>query len=127
MNPRRLPARVVGATDGLNGSRWFNLGVVRTIGWHEGRIVVYAANNVSFYIDDMVNPLLTHSAVLTYGYNVLELNNDFGPTGGYFDDVSFSVIPEPSTAALLLGAGLAWLALRRRVSALPGTKNGSDD
>jgi hypothetical protein len=107
-------ARVVGATDGLNGGGWFNLSVTRSVGWHEGKIVVDGANNVSFYIDDMINPLFTHSAVETYGYNVLELNTGYGPTTGYFDDVSFSVIPEPNTAALLLCGGLTWLALRRR-------------
>ncbi len=107
-------ARVVGATDGLNGGGWFNLSLTRSVGWHEGKIVVDSANNVSFYIDDMTNPLLTHNAVLTYGYNVIEVNTGYGPTTGYFDDISFSVIPEPSTAALLLCGGLTWLALRRR-------------
>jgi len=107
-------ARVVGATDGLNGGGWFNLSVTRSVGWHEGRIVVDNANYVSFYIDNMSNPVLTHSAVTTYGYNVLELDTDYGPTGGYFDDVSFSLIPEPGTTALLLCGGLTWLALRRR-------------
>jgi hypothetical protein len=113
-DPTEYQARVVGATDGLSGGTWFNLSVTRSIGWHEGKITVDGANNVSFYIDDMNNPALTHSAVLTYGYNVLELNTDYGTTAGYFDDVSFSQIPEPGTAALLLCGGLTWLALRRR-------------
>jgi hypothetical protein len=109
----KYQARVVGATDGLaNG--WFNLSVARSVGWHEGKIVVDGANNVSFYIDDMNNPVLTHSGVTTFGYNVLELNTDQGPTTGYFDDVSFSVVPEPGTLALLLCGGLTWLAVRRR-------------
>ena len=110
----KYQARVVGATDGLNGGGWFNLSVTRSVGWHEGKIVVDGANNVSFYIDDMNNPVLTHSAVLTYGYNVLELNTGYGPTTGYFDDVRFSLIPEPSAAGLLICGGLSWLALRRR-------------
>jgi hypothetical protein len=107
-------ARVVGATDGLNGGGWFNLGVTRSVGWHEGKITVDGANNVSFYIDDMNNPLLTHNAVETSGYNVLEVNTGYGPIPGYFDDVSFSVIPEPGTVTLLLCGGVSWLALRRR-------------
>jgi hypothetical protein len=108
-------ARVVGATDGLAGATsWFNLSVTRSIGWHEGKITVDGANNVSFYIDDMNNPVLAHSAVETYGYNVLEVDTGYGPTPGYFDDVSFNVVPEPGTAALLLCGGLTWLALRRR-------------
>ena len=107
-------ARVVGATDGLNGGGWFNLSVTRSVGWHEGQIVVDSANNVSFYIDDLNNPILTHSGVTTWGYNALELNTDYGPTTGYFDDLSFSAIPEPGTATLLLCGGLTWLALRRR-------------
>jgi hypothetical protein len=109
----KYQARVVGATDGL-AAGWFNLSVTRSVGWHEGMITVDGANNVSFYIDDMINPVLIHSAVLTYGYNVLELDTGYGSTYGYFDDVSFALIPEPGTAALLLCGGLTWLALRRR-------------
>jgi hypothetical protein len=110
----KYQARVVGATDGLSGGGWFNLSLTRSVGWHEGRIVVDGANNASFYIDDMTTPLLTHNAVLTYGYNVIEVDTCYGSTAGYFDDVSFSVIPEPSTAVLLLCGSLSWLALRRR-------------
>jgi hypothetical protein len=113
-NATEYQARVVGATDGLNGGTWFNLSVTRSVGWHEGKITVDGANNVSFFIDDMNNPVLTHNAILTYGYNVLEVDSGFGATPGYFDDVSFSVVPEPGTAALLLCGGLTWLALRRR-------------
>jgi hypothetical protein len=109
----KYQARVVGAGDGY-ASGWFNTSATRSVGWHEGRVVVDNANNASFYIDDMNNPVFTHSAVLTFGYNVLELNTDFGPTTGYFDDVSFSLVPEPGTTALLLCGGLTWLALRRR-------------
>jgi hypothetical protein len=107
-------ARVVGATDGYASSGWFNTTATRSIGWHEGRIIVDGANNVSFYIDNMVTPVLTHNAVLSYGYNVLELDTDYGPIGGYFDDVSFSLIPEPGTVGLLVSGGLVVLAMRRR-------------
>lgn len=114
----KYQARVVGATDGLaNG--WFNLSLDRSVGWHEGRIVVGPVQGdgtatVSFYIDDMATPLLVHNSVYSYGFNVIEVNTGYGPTTGYFDDVSFSVIPEPSTAALLLCGGLIGLAVRRR-------------
>ncbi len=109
-------ARVVGATDGY-ASGWFNVDVIRSVGWHEGRITMGpvlgdGTADVRFYIDDKSTPVFTHNSTTSYGVNVLELNTDYGPTGGYFDDISFT-IPEPGTAALLVVGGLV-LALRRR-------------
>jgi hypothetical protein len=88
-------ARVVGATDGtINGNGWYNTTKARTVGWHEARISLGDANSgntqVSFYIDDMVNPLLTHSIVTTTGINILELNSSYGSQVGYYDDVTIS-------------------------------------
>lgn len=116
----KYQARVVGATDGYNSAGWFNLGVTRTVGWHEGRIIVGPVlgdntADVSFYIDDMSTPLLTHNSATTWGFNVIEINDAYGTTFGYFDDLTFDVVPEPSTLALLLcGGATLWLALRRR-------------
>src|SRR5258706_4116497 len=44
----RYQARVVGATDGVNASGWFNLtNAVRTVGWHHARVVIGAANGAN--------------------------------------------------------------------------------
>ena len=92
-------ARVVGATDGtINTNGWYNTTRARSVGWHKARISLGDANGsstpVSFYIDDMTNPLLVHSVVSLTGINLIELNGAFGPTPGYFDDVSVSsVVP----------------------------------
>lgn len=108
-------ARVVGATDGYSNG-WLNLPTARTVGWHHGRIEIGPAlgdntNLVSFFIDDMLNPALVHNSVTTFGYNVLELNTNYGTTAGYFDDILFvSPVPEP-TSLWLSGFGL--LALKR--------------
>ena len=107
----KYQARVVGATDGYS-SGWFNTSATRSVGWHEGTVLVDSLNNATFLIDGI--PVLTHNAVLTYGYNVIELNADYGPTTGYFDDITLSTVPEPGMAAWLLFGGLTWLALRRR-------------
>jgi hypothetical protein len=115
----KYQARVVGANDGYNAG-WFNTGTTRSIGWHEGLIVVGPAlgdntNDVNFFIYDLINPTLTHNSVLSFGYNVLELNQDYGPTTGYFDDLQFGIgtpVPEPSSLLLVAG-GLA-VAWRRR-------------
>jgi hypothetical protein len=110
-------ARVVGATDGYNSAGWFNTIIGRTVGWHMGEIDVGPAlpdntNNVTFLIDGVT--ALTHNSVLSFGYNVLELNMNYGPTTGYMDDITFSAaVPEPST--LLLTAG-GLLTVRRRRS-----------
>ena len=57
-------ARIVGATDGVNTDGWFNLtNAPRSSGWHHARIVIGAPNGAdtpaSFYIDNMITPLLT--------------------------------------------------------------------
>jgi hypothetical protein len=87
-------ARIVGAGDAVDIDGWFNLtNAVRTAGWHHARIVVGAANGpdtpASFYIDDMVVPALTHGTVNGDGFNILEINGDYGNTSGYFDDLTF--------------------------------------
>ena len=97
-------ARIVGATDGLaNG--WFNLSTGRTVGWHHARIEVGPAlpnntNDVSFFIDDMVTHVLTHNSMLTFGYNVIEINSKFGIETGYFDDFEFGTLPIPAVDSI---------------------------
>ena len=112
-------ARVVGATDGYTSGGWFNLGTSRSVGWHHGRIVVGAAlgdgtATVSFYIDDMLSPALTHNSTTSWGINVIELNTNYGSTTGYFDDISLTLVPEPGTASLLVFGAACWLGWRRR-------------
>jgi hypothetical protein len=94
----KYQARVVGASDGtMNAQGWYNLNVARSVGWHEARIALGdpagTATQVSFYIDDMVNPRLVHSIMSPSGVDVVELNGAFGPTPGYFDDVTISAPP----------------------------------
>ncbi|HVM50392.1 MAG TPA: hypothetical protein VMU04_20365 [Candidatus Acidoferrum sp.] len=105
-------ARIVGATDGLTSSGWFNTTGQRSVGWHHGRTVfgptlADGTANYVFYIDDMVNPVFWHNSVSTRGLNVVEINTDYGPTSGYFDDVTFSVVATPPTpSASLVGTNL---------------------
>jgi hypothetical protein len=87
-------ARIIGAIDSVNPEGWFNLtNSTRSVGWHHARIVIGPANGpdtpASFYIDDMVTAALTHGITNTDGFNILELNGDFGNTSGYFDDLTF--------------------------------------
>ena len=87
-------ARIVGATDGVNTDGWFNLtNAPRSTGWHHARVVIGAPNGAdtpaSFYIDNMITPLLTHATVNADGFNLLEVDADFGNTSGYFDDMAF--------------------------------------
>jgi len=114
-NSANYQVRVVGATDGLGGGQWFNVGT-RGVGWHQGAIVLGAANGastvVSFYIDGA--DVLDHAITTTQGLNVIELNADFGSIQGYFDDFALSAVPEPGTCALLLLGGAGTLIFGRR-------------
>jgi hypothetical protein len=110
-------ARIVGETAGDAGNAtWFLTGVARSPGWHKGTVKVGPAlgdgtNAVDFYVDDIF--ALGRNSKTAYGYNVLEFNVDFGPTTGYFDDATFSAVPEPASILLLMG-GLAMMWSRRR-------------
>lgn len=110
-------ARVVGETAGDAGAAsWFLTGVARSVGWHKGTIKIGPAlgdntNTVDFYVDDIF--ALQRNSITKYGYNVLELNTNFGSKAGYFDDITFSSIPEP-TGLLLLLTGASAFCRRRR-------------
>ena len=117
----KYQARVVGVYDGntTGGASWYNTTTPRAVGWHHARILVgpsvgsslaTSMNYVTFFIDDMTTPILWHVDPASYGYNVLELNQDYGPTTGYFDDVSFAVGRPPDLAVSLSGttATLTW-------------------
>jgi hypothetical protein len=99
-------ARVVGETAGDAGNAtWFLTGVARSVGWHKGTIKIGPAlgdntNTVDFYVDDIF--ALERNSKTAFGYNVLEFNTNFGSATGYFDDVTFSTIPEPATLILLM-------------------------
>jgi len=111
----KYQARVASADDGYDNG-WFNTPTTRSVGWHHGRIIVgpaltNSANNADFYIDDMTNPTFTHNAIVDYGYNVIEINVNYGATSGYYDDISFAVattpnVPVPTLAASLIGTDL---------------------
>jgi hypothetical protein len=122
-------ARVVGASDGY-AAGWFNTGVARLVGWHHARIAVGPAlgdgtNDVSFYIDNMTTPALTHNSVEAFGYNVFELNADFGAVTGYYDDLTVTAVPEPSSLVLSLG-GFVLLWRRARAASHRRTRTAPD-
>lgn len=110
-------ARIVGETAGDAGNAtWFLTGVARSLGWHKGTVKVGPAlgdntNQVDFYVDDIF--ALGRNSKTAFGYNVLEFNTNFGSTSGYFDDATFSSVPEPASIALFL-SGIGLLRSRRR-------------
>jgi hypothetical protein len=109
-------ARIVGATDAVNEQGWLNLtNAPRSKGWHHARIVIGVPNGAdtpaSFYIDNMLTPALTHRTVNADGFNLLEIDGDWGNTSGYFDDFAFqddatapTFATGPTNVTLLAGA-----------------------
>lgn len=99
-DPNFYQARIVGADDGyVNG--WFNTTAPRSIGWHHMRIDVGAplgdgTNDINFFVDDMTTPVLSHNSILSYGYNELELNLNFGAQTAYYDDLSLTSTLAPT-------------------------------
>src|SRR5205807_969375 len=71
-----------------------------------GPALPLAYPNADFYIDDMVNPLFTHNVITSYGFNVIEINVNFGPTTGYYDDISFAIARPPNLSAARMGSNL---------------------
>jgi hypothetical protein len=121
-NSNQYQARVIGSTLGYNSNGWINLPLTRSVGWHEGEVVVGSpdvngSDPVSFYIDNLTTPLLTTTTTIDQGYNTIEFDNDVFPNpgnnaGAYFDDVTLTSTPEP--ASLILFPTLGILLLRRR-------------
>ena len=133
-------ARIVGATDGVNPQGWFNLtNAPRSSGWHHARIVIGAPNGAdtpaSFYIDNMITPVLTHSTVNADGFNLLEVNSDWGNTSGYFDDLGFqdnatapAFTTGPTNVTLLVGGNASFSVIGASGSPTPAyywQKNGT--
>ena len=128
-------ALVLGATNGYSQG-WFNLtNTTRSVGWHHARIVLSAAlddgsANASFFIDDMVNTVLTNNTVSTNGFNVLEMDAEFANLTGYYDDLTFDVVaaatPVPITITnsagnvVLTWPGTGW-TLQSSPSLAPGS------
>lgn len=96
---------------------WFNLpGVVRTPNtWVKFDLEREADGTVNFYVNDTLS-LSVDSANFANIDSITLGSVAAGTTAtiGYFDDVTFQVVPEPSTFALLGLGTLAMFAARRR-------------
>lgn len=113
----KYQTRVVGAGDGY-AAGWFNTAVTRSVGWHHARVIVgptlaNGVNYVEFFLDDMNSSVFQHVDRLAYGYNVIELNLNYGAIAGYFDDVSIAVGRPPNVTVTQSGnnAILSWPGL----------------
>ena len=96
----------------LDSGGWIQLSTARSVGWHNFRFEI-GGNTASLYIDNILVPefaSLTYAGNVTYDW--LHIGSALtGSTEGYFDNVTLSIVPEPSAAALAL-IGLGILARR---------------
>lgn len=120
-------ARVLGGavTVGTSyNSTYINTTAQRSVGWHEGRIVVGpqlagGGNLFDFYIDNMTTPVGEATTTTGNGINSLVLDTQLAgnaSTMNYFDDVTVSSTPtpEPASLSVIALAGCAVLGRRSR-------------
>ena len=95
-------AKITGETDGVNGGQDYNTTGNRSIGWHHFRLLFGVPNGantpVSFFIDDMVNPAMTHTKFFSQSLDCIEINTHQYSTSdatGYFDDWSLQSATDP--------------------------------
>jgi|GEM_PF-1582709 len=105
--------RVQGDTASTYANGWSDTSVTRTVGWHRARIVVGprkagGTNDVSFFIDDMVNPVAVKDSTTTVGYNAVGMwmSPDTTPTTGYLDDFAFGTVPAALNLVLTPTSGV---------------------
>ena len=97
------------------GDNWVNLNEPgcpdRSEGWHKFTIEFKSAT-VAFYVDDILGRSLARPGTGSLDSLVLGSGLTSGGIESYTDDFSVSIVPEPTTLALLAFGGLA--LLRRR-------------
>jgi hypothetical protein len=111
--------QVQGAADGQFGNGWFNTIMTRSKGWHNAVIQIDGNNIATLSIDGTV--LLTHATGAPNGFNIfttweLQVTPDTYNQSAYYDDITLTLVPEPSSVTLLgLGvAGLLRIARKHR-------------
>ncbi len=105
-NPNVYQVRVQGDPSSTYGDGWSDTSIARSVGWHHARVIVGprnggGTNDVSFYIDDMLNAAAVKDSTTTVGYNGLctWARSNSGTAladavdTGYFDDITFGTVP----------------------------------
>ena len=102
-----------------DGSGWIQLDAVRSVGWHTFEFTI-RASTVELRVDGVLDPQF-NGVALDGGvaYDWVHLGSArAGNTGGNFDNVYLAVVPvpEPATAAVVVGLGLAILGGHRKAT-----------
>jgi MYXO-CTERM domain-containing protein len=121
-DPDGGPAESVGGAGAFFKLNDFGGSVLRSLGWHNLKVVISTDDGLStdfeFYVDNVLSERVSNvgTAASIRQYDNITLGSALSNAGveAFFDNVNLSQVPEPASAGMAGLVGLALAAVRRR-------------